>query len=175
MPTFASDTVHGLSCDVYVATVAKRVFGDVSVAITQETLPLTANDEGNVNPVNVLRRGDLTTVTVPFAESSNLATLSGVILPFSSTTAGASGTEVLLPKAAAGDDFLAKAAELRLVLRDASATWIFPTAVVTEIGELTLSEENQTVFPATFTCYRSTFSGVETPFRVISGAHITGP
>lgn len=180
MPTFPSDTVHGLSADVYYNFTAIRVFGDISVTVANTTLPLTANDEGNINPVNVLRRGDVSTVTVPIAETQNLATLSGVVFPFASSVlslgagsglSGASGqSEVLLPKAQPGDDFLAKAQELRLVLRDGSATWVFPQAVATELGELTLSEENQQVFPTTFTCFRSTFSGVETPYRIISGS-----
>lgn len=172
---FASDTVHGLSADVYYNSVQRRVFGDVIVSIGQEILDLTANDEGNVEPVDVLRRGDRVRVTVPLADATGLATVSGVVLPFSSTVSGDSGIEVLLPKAAPGDSFLDEALELRLVARDGSATFIFPKAVVTEVADLTLSEENQMVQGVTFTCFRDTVSGVETPVRMISGAVVTGP
>jgi hypothetical protein len=100
--------------------------------------------------------------------------ISGIVHPFSSTVSGVSGTEVLLPKAAPGDGYLAKALELRLVTRDGSATWIFPKAVVTAIVDLTLSEENQMVQGVTFTCFRTTISGVESPFKIISGSVPTG-
>jgi hypothetical protein len=175
MPTFATDTVHGLSADVYYNSVAVRVFGNIVLSVANQILDLTANDEGNVNPVNALRRGDTVQVTVPIADAAGLGTISGIVLPFASTVSGDSGVEVLLPKAVPGDDFLSKAQELRLVLRDGTATWIFPAAVVTEVQDLTLSEENQMVQGAVFTCYRSTVSGVETPLRVISGSVVTGP
>lgn len=175
MPSFASNTVHGLSADVYFDSTAARVFGDIVISVAQENLPLTANDEGNVNPVEVLRRGEVVTVTVPLADATGLGVISGIVFPFSSTTAGASGTEVLLPKAAPGDSVLAKGKELRLVSRDGSATWIFPKATVTDIADLALSEENQMVQAVTFTCFRTTVSGVETPFRIISGSVVTGP
>lgn len=175
MPTFNSDTVHGLSADVYFGSTAVRVFGDISISVDGQILNLTANDEGNVNPVDVLRRGDVTTITVPIAATQNLDILSGVIFPFASGTSGSSisgvSEEVLLPKAAPGDSFLDEAQELRLVTRDGSATWIFPKASPVEYGELTLSEESQQVFPTTFQAFRSTVSGVETPFRIISGSH----
>lgn len=172
---FASDTVHGLSADVYYDSVPQRVFGDVVIGNTVESLPLTANDEGNVNPVDVLRRGDTVFVTVPFADAFGLGLISGVVQPFASTVSGLSGVEVLLPKAAPGDSFLDQAKELRLVSRDGAVTWIFPAAVVTEIADLALSEESQVVQAVTFTCFRTTVSGVETPFRIISGSIITGP
>jgi hypothetical protein len=172
---FASDTVHGLSADVYYNAVQQRVFGDIVISSTIESLPLTANDEGNVNPVDVLRRGENVMVTVPFADASSIAAISGVYQPFSLARATTSGTEVVLPKAAAGDSFVDEAQELRLVLRDGSATWIFPAAVATDVADLTLSEENQMVQAITFQCFRSTVSGIETPFRILSGAVITGP
>jgi hypothetical protein len=175
MPSFQSDTVHGLSADVYFNSVPLRVFGDITFAVSQEVLALTANDEGNVNPVDVLRRGDVTTVTIPVSNTTGLAVISGVLLPFASTVSGVSGMEVMLPKAQPGDSFLSKAQELRLVLRDGSATIICGAAVVTELAELTLAEESQQAWAATFTCYRTTVSGVETPWRIISGSVITGP
>ena len=82
---------------------------------------------------------------------------------------------MLLPKSQPGDDYLSKAQELRVVARDGSATWIFGAAVCTELDDLTLSEENQNIWGATFRCFNTTVSGVETPYRVISGAVITGP
>lgn len=175
MPTFASDTVHGLSADVYVGGTAQRVFGDIVVSVANEILNLTANDEGNANPVDVLRRGETVTVTCPLADATGLGTISGVVLPFATSVSGDSGVEVLLPKAAPGDSFLDQAVELRLVLRDGSATYIFPKAAVTEVQDLTMSEENQMVQGVVFTCYRTTVSGVETPLRVISGSVVTGP
>lgn len=179
MPVFATNTVHGLSADVYfnvsgATPNALRVFGEITVAHTIEKLDLTANDEGNVNPVATLRRGDVTLVTVPLSDTSGLPTLSGVVFPFASGVAGVSGTEVVLPKAVPGDNYLNKAKELRLVLRDGSATWIFGKAVVTEVAELALSEEAQTVYAATFTCYRLLTSGIETPFKIISGSVVSG-
>jgi len=171
---FQTDTVHGLSCDVYIASGQHRVFGDVVIATALQVLPLTANDEGNVNPVQVLRRGETVTVTVPFANAMNLALMSGVVHPFATSVSGVSGIEVLLPKAQPGDDYLSEAQELRLVARDGSATWIFPKAVATEIGDLVMSEENQMVQPVTFTCFRVTISGVESPFKLISGTVISG-
>ena len=175
MPSFATDTVHGLSADVYYDSVAVRSQGDVTISVAPEVLELTANDEGGFNPVNILRRGESITVGIPLADVTGLSTISGIILPFSSTVSGASGTEVLLPKSVPGDDYLSKAKELRLVARDGSATFIFPKAVVTELDDLALSEENQNVWGATFRCFNSTVSGVETPVRVLSGSVVTGP
>jgi hypothetical protein len=175
MPTFATDTVHGLSADVYYDSVAVRTAGDVTISISPEVLELTANDEGMFNPVNVLRRGETVTVGVPIADVTGLATISGITLPFASTVSGASGIEVLLPKSVPGDDYLSKAKELRVVARDGSATFIFPKAVVSELDDLALSEENQAVWGATFRCFNSTVSGVETPLRVLSGSVVTGP
>lgn len=172
---FATDTVHGLSADVYYKSTQHRVFGDIVVAVGNEILDLTANDEGNVNPVDTLRRGDRVQVTVPLSDATKLAVISGVVLPFATSVSGDSGVEVLLPKAVPGDSFQSKAGELRLVLRDGSATYIFPSAVVTEVQDLTMSEENQMVQGVVFTCYRTTVSGVETPVRVISGTVVTGP
>jgi len=174
MPSFNSNTVHGLSADVYVSSGAVRVFGDVVLATALEKLDLTANDEGNVNPVQVLRRGETVTVTVPLADATGLATISGIVHPFATSVSGVSGVEVLLPKAQPGDDYLSEAQELRLVLRDGSATYIFPKAVVTEIGDLVMSEENQMVQPVTFTCFRVSISGVESPFKIISGTVVSG-
>lgn len=176
MPSFATDTVHGLSADVYYKGSAVRIFGDISLSVTEERLDLTANDEGNVNPVDSLRRGDALTVTIPISDTDGLPTLSGVVFPFSdgsedTSVSGASGKEVMLPKAQPGDSYLAKAGELRLVTRDGSATWIMEKAVPTERGEMVMSEESQRVFPTTFTCYRFTHSGAETPFYVVSGSH----
>lgn len=175
MPTFATDTVHGLSADVYYDSVAVRTHGDITLSINPEALELTANDEGGFNPVNVLRRGETVTVGVPIADVTGLATVSGILLPFSSTVSGASGTEVLLPKSVPGDDYLSKAKELRLVLRDGSATFIFPKAVCTNLDDLNLSEGNQAVWGATFRCFNDTVSGVSTPLRVLSGQVVTGP
>jgi hypothetical protein len=175
MPSFANDTVHGLSADVYYDSVAVRTQGDVTISLAPEVLELTANDEGGFNPVNILRRGESVTVGVPIADATGLATVSGIVLPFSSTVSGASGVEVLLPKSVPGDDYLSKAKELRLVARDGSATFIFPKAVCTELDDLALSEENQTVWGATFRCFNDTVSGVETPLRVLSGSVVTGP
>ena len=172
---FATNTVHGLSADVYFNSIQARVFGDVVISVAQENLPLTANDEGNVNPVEVLRRGETVSVTVPLADAAGLPTISGIVFPFSTAAASASGTMVLLPKAAPGDSVLAKGQELRLVSRDGTVTWIFPKATVTEIADLALSEENQMVQAVTFTCFRTTVSGVETPFKIISGSVVTGP
>lgn len=178
MPSFPSDSVHGLSADVYFGPtnsgVARRVFGDVQLAVALQKLDLTANDEGNVNPVQVLRRGEVVTVTCPFADATGFALITGVVQPFSTTVTGVSGLEIILPKAQPGDDFLSEAQELRLVLRDGSATWIFPKAVVTEIGDLVMSEENQMVQPCTFTCFRVSISGSESPFKIISGSVVSG-
>jgi hypothetical protein len=175
MPSFNTNTVHGLSADVYYDSVAVRTAGDVTLSISPEVLELTANDEGMFNPVNVMRRGETVTVGVPLADATGLGTISGIVLPFASTVSGASGIEVLLPKSVPGDDYLSKAKELRLVARDGSATFIFPKAVVTELDDLTLSEEGQVIWGATFRCFNSTVSGVETPVRVLSGSVITGP
>lgn len=179
MPTFATTTVHGLSCDVYFNGVAVRVFGDVVIAQTNEILELTANDEGNVNPVNVMRRGDRHTVTVPIADATGLFTTSGIVNPFASGVTSVSGTTsgltmIMLPKAQPGDNYLAKARELRLVLRDSSQTRIYPLAVVTEIEDLTLSEENQMVQGAVFQAFRVLVSGMETPFIAVSGVVLSG-
>ena len=175
MPDFQSDTVHGLSADVYYNGTALRVFGDIQFSVTKEVLELHANDEGNVNPVDVLRRGDVTTITVPVSDTFGLPTLSGVLFPFATSVMGASGAEVLLPKAAPGDSFLAQAKELRLVLRDGSATIIAPKAAPVALADVSLAEENQQAWAATFTCFRSTVSGVETPWRILSGSVVTGP
>lgn len=175
MVSFPSDTVHGLSADVYFDSVARRSFGDVVLSTELSILELTANDEGNINPVEVLRRGDVTRVTVPLADATGLSTISGVVQPFATVVSGASGDEIVVPKAAPGDSYLSKAKELRLVLRDGSATVIAPKAVVTAIEDLTLSEENQMVQGVTFTLFRSTISGVESPYRIVSGSHVTGP
>jgi len=174
MPTFPSDTVHGLSADVYFGGVALRVFGDIVVSTELSILELTANDEGNINPVDVLRRGDVTRVTVPLADATGFATISGVILPFSTVVSGVSGFEILVPKAQPGDSYLDQADELRLVLRDGSMTLIAPNAVVTAVEDLTLSEENQMVWAATFTLFRTPISGVESPYKLISGSVVTG-
>jgi hypothetical protein len=174
MPSFATDTVHGLSADVYFNSIAQRVFGDIVWSTTLEILDLTANDEGNVNPVDTLRRGDVTRITVPLSDSTGLGTLSGTIYPFATSTAGVSGTVVLLPKAAVGDSYLTVAKELRLVARDGSFTLIAAAASVVEVGDVVLSEENQMVSPVTFQLFRTTISGVETPYRIYSGAVVTG-
>jgi hypothetical protein len=172
LPTFNDDTVHGLTADVYFNDTPVRTVGEQTLNITQERLPLTANDEGMVNPVADLRRGDMTTITVGVADAYGLATLSGVILGFASgVTSGPTSGAIVLPKAAPGDNFLNIAGELRLVMRDGSSTWVFEQAAAVEIGELTLSEEEQTVWPVTFQAYRFTHSGVETPFYVLSGSH----
>jgi hypothetical protein len=159
---------------VYFNSVQRRVFGDVVWSTTQEILDLTANDEGNVNPVDTLRRGDTTRFTVPLSDATGLATISGVSFPFATSTAGVSGTVVLLPKAAAGDSFLDQAQELRLVARDGSFTLIAPKAVVVEVGDVVMSEENQMVAPVTFQAYRTTISGVESPWKIYSGIVVTG-
>lgn len=176
---FASDTVHGLSADVYFDGTQRRIFGDVVISVDKQNLLLTANDEGNVNPVDVLRRGENVTVTVPFSDVSGKATLSGIVFPFASGITGSgptSGqTDIVLPKAQPGDSFLGIAKELRLVMRDGSGTWIFPKAAATAVAELTLSEENQAAYAVTFSTYRVTISGVETPFRFVSGSVVTGP
>jgi hypothetical protein len=175
MPSFPTDTVHGLSADVYYDSVAVRSAGEITISVAPEVLELTANDEGMFNPVNVMRRGESITVGVPLSDVTGLATISGIALPFASTVSGASGTEVLLPKSVPGDDYLSKAKELRLVARDGSATFIFPKAVVTALDDLALSEEAQNIWGATFRCFMSTVSGVETPVRVLSGSVVTGP
>ncbi len=172
---FATDTVHGLSADVYFDSVQRRVFGDVVWSTELAILDLTANDEGNVNPVDTLRRGDITRVTVPLSDALGLPTLSGVVFPFATSLTGASGVEVHLPKAAPGDSYLTQAKELRLVSRDGSFTLIAAKAAPVELGDIVMSEENQMVAPVTFQLYRTTVSGVETPYVLISGAVITGP
>jgi hypothetical protein len=116
---------------------------------------------------------------VPVADATGLFTTSAVVNPFASGVVSASGTTsgltmVLLPKAVPGDNYLAKAGELRLVLRDGSQTRIYPKACVTEIVDLTLSEENQMVQGAVFQAYRVLVSGVETPFVAVSGSIISG-
>jgi hypothetical protein len=179
MPTFATNTVHGLSCDAYFDGVAVRLFGDVVVAQTNESLPLTANDEGNVNPVAVLRRGDMHQITLPVADATGLFTTSGLTNPFASGVTSVSGTTsgqtmILLPKAQPGDNYLNKAKELRLVLRDGSETRIYPKAVCIELEDLTMSEEKQMVQGAVFQAFRVLVSGVETPFVLVSGSVISG-
>jgi hypothetical protein len=171
---FATDTVHGLSADVYFGGTQVRVFGDVVWSTTLENLDLTANDEGNVNPVDTLRRGDTTMFTIPVSDSTGLPTLSGVIYPFATSQDGVSGTVVLLPKAVPGDSFRANAKELRIVARDGSMTLIAEKAAPVELGDVVLSEENQMVTPVTFQLYRTTISGVETPYRIYSGSVVSG-
>jgi hypothetical protein len=177
MPTFASNTVHGLSADVYFKGVTVRVFGDVTINIEPSVLELTANDEGAFNPVDVFRRGDSVTVGIPVADALGLATMSGVLFPFGtlSVISGAvSG--IILPKPTPGQSYLSKAGELRLVCRDGSATWVFPSGVCFALEELAMSEENQMVWGATFRCFNATISGgVVTPFYVLSGSVVTGP
>jgi hypothetical protein len=185
MPTFTSTTVHGLSADLYFGTAgtptAHRTVGDITISVTQEQLPLTANDEGMVNPIQNLRRGEVVTVTAPLGDSTRVETLSGLIYPFASGSTTSGGVPVVgLPKSVPGDDYLSKAQELRLVLRDGSSTWVFPSGVITELAELALSEENQNVYAATFTCYNATLtlsgglSGTVSPFFILSGSHPTG-
>lgn len=179
MPTFSSDTVHGLSADVYFGTgptpTAVRTFGDVVWSTELNTLPLTANDQGAIEPVKVLRRGDVTRITVPVSDTTGLATISGVWNHFASGVAasGQSTSGLVLPVAVPGDDYLDKAQELRVVARDGSFTLIAPKAAVVEIADLSLSEENQSVIAATFQCFRTTISGVESPYLLVSGSHAT--
>jgi hypothetical protein len=159
MVDFAPDTVHGLSADVYFNGQPVRVLGGVLFNHAIEKLDLTANDEGAIGPVKTLRRGDATTVTVPLTDTLGLATWG--------PTSGA----IVLPKAQPGDDYLEEAHELRLVTRDGAATLVFSSAVVTELDELEMNEEDQQVWAATFTCYRFTHSGQSTPFYILSGSH----
>lgn len=179
MPTFDTTTVHGLSADAYFDSVAVRLFGDVVIAQTNETLPLTANDEGNVNPVANLRRGDMHKITLPLADATGAYTISAIINPFASGVNSVSGSTsglsmIVLPKAAPGDNYLTKAKELRLVARDGSRTIIYPKAVCIEIADLTLAEDKQMVQGAVFQAYRVRVSGVETPFVSVSGSILTG-
>ena len=175
MPTYSPDEVHGLSADVYFNAIARRTFGDISWSTELNTLPLTANDQGAVEPVQVLRRGDVTRVTVPLSDTTGLPTLSGVVLPFASgITAGAASGGLVLPVAVPGDDYLSKAQELRLVARDGSFTMIAPSAAVVEIEDLAMSEENQAVYAVTFQLFRATISGQSTPYVLMSGSHSTG-
>lgn len=172
--SFASNTVHGLSADVYFKSVQVRVFGDVTLTVDPSVVELTANDEGNFNPIAILRRGEKVTIGVPVADTQGFATLSGVLFPFSIAMSGVSGAlsgSIVLPKSVPGDNYLNKAGELRLVLRDGSATWVFPSAVPTALEDLALSEENQQVWGATFTAFNTTVSGYTTPFYVLSGSH----
>lgn len=172
MPTFNSDTVHGLSADVYYGGVARRTWGDVVWSTELNTLELTANDKGAVEPVQVLRRGDVTRVTVPLTDTGGIGTLSGVVLPFASgITAGPASGAIVLPVSVPGDDYLSQAAELRLVARDGSFTLVAPSAVVVEIDDLALSEENQSVLAVTFQLFRATISGQSSPYLIISGSH----
>jgi len=175
VPSFASDTVHGLSADVYFNSIARRTFGDVVWSTEFNTLPLTANDKGAIEPVQVLRRGDVTRITVPLSDTTGLATASGVWLPFASGVAvsGETTSGLVLEVAQPGDDYLSKAQELRLVARDGSFTLLAPSAVVVEVEDIGLSEENQSVVAATFQLFRSTISGVESPYLLISGSHPT--
>jgi hypothetical protein len=177
MPTFPSNTVHGLSADVYFKGVAVRVLGDVTINIEPEVLELTANDEGAFNPVDVFRRGDSVTVGIPVADTMGLDTLSGVLLPFGTLTVISGAVSgIALPKPVPGQSLLSKAGELRLVARDGSATWVFPSGVCFALEELAMSEENQQVWAATFRCFNATISGgVVTPFYVLSGSYTTGP
>lgn len=171
---FASDTVHGLSADVYFGGTQRRVFGDVVWSTELNTLPLTANDLGAIEPVQVLRRGDVTRITVPLADTTGLPTLSGVVLPFASGVTASGGVNgMVLPVALPGDDYLSQALELRVVARDGSLTLIAPSAVVVEIEDITLSEENQSVVAATFQLFRSTISGQSSPYLLVSGSHAT--
>ena len=175
MPTYASDTVHGLSADVYFNAIARRTFGDVVWSMEPNTLPLTANDQGAVEPVQVLRRGDVTRVTVPLSDTTGIPTLSGVVLPFASgIAAGPASGGLVLPVAVPGDDYLSKAQELRIVARDGSFTMIAPSAAAIEIEDLALSEENQSVFAVTFQLFRTLISGQSTPYLLMSGSHPTG-
>jgi hypothetical protein len=172
MVDFAPDTVHGLSADVYFNGQPVRVLGGVLFNHAIEKLDLTANDEGAIGPVKTLRRGDATTVTVPLTDTLGLATWSGIALPFASgITSGPTSGAIVLPKAQPGDDYLEEAHELRLVTRDGAATLVFSSAVVTELDELEMNEEDQQVWAATFTCYRFTHSGQSTPFYILSGSH----
>jgi len=177
MPTFASNTVHGLSADVYFKSIPVRVFGDVTITVEPAVLELTANDEGAFNPVEVFRRGDSVTVGIPVADTLGLATLSGVLMPFASLSVISGAVSgIVLPKPTPGQSFLGKAGELRLVCRDGSATWVFPSGVCFALEELAMSEENQMIWGATFRCFNATISGgVVTPFYVLSGSVVTGP
>lgn len=177
MPTFSSDTVHGLSADVYFGTgpapTARRTFGDVVWSTELNNLDLTANDQGAIEPVKVLRRGDVTRVTVPLSDTTGLSTVSGAWLHFASGVAasGQSTSGLVLPVAVPGDDFLDKAQELRVVARDGSFTMIAPKAAVVEVAEIALSEETQSVVAATFQLFRTTISGVSSPYLLVSGSH----
>ncbi len=172
---FASDTVHGLSADIYFNAVQRRVFGDVVWSTSPNVLELTANDKGAIEPVQVLRRGDVTRITVPLSDTTGLDTASGVWLPFASGVAvsGQATSGLVLEVAQPGDDYLSKAQELRMVARDGSITLIAPSAVVIELEDISLSEENQSVVAATFQLFRSTISGVESPYLLVSGSHPT--
>lgn len=171
---FASDTVHGLSADVYFNGTQLRVFGDVVWSTQPTILELTANDLGAIEPVQVLRRGDVTRFTVPLADVTGIGTVTGAWLPFASgVTASGAVPGFVLPVAAPGDDYLALAKELRVVMRDGSATIIAPSAVVIAVEDVTLSEENQNVVAATFQLFRSTISGQSAPYLFVSGSHPT--
>lgn len=175
MPTFATNTVHGLSADVYFGGTARRVWGDVVWSTDLNTLELTANDKGAIEPVAVLRRGDVTRVTVPLSDTTGLPTLSGVVFPFASgVTASGSVPGMVLPVAAAGDNYLTKTAELRIVARDGSFTMIAPSACVVAVEDIALSEENQSVVACTFQLFRATISGQQSPYLLLSGSHATG-
>lgn len=173
MPTFPTDSVHGLSADVYFAGTPVRVFGEITLNIAPETLPLTANDEGAFNPVAILRRGESVTIGVPVADTTGLPVMSGVTMPFASglTTSGALSGAIVLPKSVPGDNYLDHAEKLVLVTRDGSATFVFPAAVCVALDELTMFEDAQMVWGATFQAFNTTVSGVETPFYVLSGSH----
>ena len=173
--SFDTNTVHGLSADVYFKSVQRRVFGDVVWSTDKNILELTANDQGAIEPVTVLRRGDVTRITVPLSDTGGMATLSGVVFPFASgvEVSGATPNGFVLPVASPGDNYLDQAGELRIVARDGSFTLIAPIAVVVEVEDIALSEENQSVVAATFQLFRSTISGVESPYLVISGSQPT--
>lgn len=171
---FASDTVHGLSADVYYKGTQQRVFGDIAWSTNLNTLELTANDRGAIEPINVLRRGDVTQITVPLSDTGGISTLRDVVHAFASgVTASGSVSGMVLPEAQPGDDYLDKAGELRVVARDGSFTLIAPKAVVVSIDDITLSEESQSAVAATFQLFRTTISGQESPYLLVSGSHAT--
>ncbi|KKL21270.1 hypothetical protein LCGC14_2447160, partial [marine sediment metagenome] len=106
---------------------------------------------------------------------TGLGTLSGVVFPFAASVAvsGETARGMTLPVAAAGDNFLSKTQELRIVARDGSITLIAPSAVVVEMDDIALSEENQSVVAVTFQLFRATISGTESPYLLVSGSHPT--
>lgn len=177
---FNPDTVHGLSADVYFgpsgSLVQQRVFGDVVWSTELNILELTANDLGAIEPVTVLRRGDVTRVTVPLSDTLGLPTLSGTIHAFASGLTASGGTNAMvLPVASPGDNYLDQAKQLRIVARDGTLTMICPKAVVVAIEDLTMSEENQQAVAATFQLFRTTISGQSSPYLLVSGSHPSTP